>query len=379
MSIIAIVAMLAGYFTFFGQVKPSSALALDIDTITWSDSRPSATSVTFQNAVSTSNDIGATGCAAQPCAAITWTFPTDQAGAATFGVATATQGDVSFAGGVTYTFNSVVLSNTYATGGAMDTITLYVDVATNTQVFAKANTATITYGGGNIVLPSATGTYAIATTLSVDDGNGWETVGQASTNMLVAEEQTISATVNEALSLQVAGITATTVVGSLTTTDTGTATTCPFGVIAPYEVNICGQTLTVVSNLAGGWNLYTVADANMTSGNGDEIQQFQDGVRIDESVAITWTSPSDDQGDPLTWGHLGVSSDDNVVYTNGNNYLAGIPNLVANTPSTDGLLATGATATTGQDVNVTYMLESGTNLPPGTYTTNLAYIVVPQF
>ncbi len=385
-SIIAIVALLAGYFTFFDQVKPTSAQStLDQNEITFSDSRPSQTS-NFQVTFSTPDDIDNSLCPAQPCGAVVVILPVDAQGDALFTITTSTTNEISVADGAsTWTPFSVSTTNSNANNNVADTIIMKFNAPTSTLFYSKANSYTVTYGGLNVTNPSVTGTsMGITVGADVNNGNGFGVdfgvySSQGSSNVIFNDATTLSATVNTAVSFTVTGVNASTLVGNEFTDVATTPTTCAFGTLVPNVPKICAHQIDIATNSPNGYYVYVVQTANMANGSGDDINQFQNGTRTDDTAATTWTAPQGIQATSSTHGHLGYSSDDTDVFGFGNDYYAGIPNLDDNDVTTTGLALSAAAATQGDTQYINYQIEVSPVQPAGTYTNTVIYLVTARY
>ena len=388
-STIAIVSMLAGYFTLFSQVQPSSAApqtsTFHSTEVTFSDSRPSVTS-NMQVTVTPSASINLTGCTTQPCAKINLIFPVDGNNAPIFTVATATVNEITLSvndpqnpGSTLSIYNNgqaddITVGNYAAANGQNDMITLGLDT-TNLAASTIAAFAgyTVTYGGNNITNAATTQTpYAMTVSLSADTGNGLAPAASGSTNVTFNDATTLSATVNTTLSFAVSAVASGNAVGSDTTDVTSTATTCPFGTLAPNTAKVCAQQLDIATNAANGYYVYIVQTQDMTSAGNDTIKQFSNGTRLDEANAATWTAPTG-VGGQLGYSSAGTGS----AFTSGN--YAGIPTATANGVVTDGLLLSSLTQTTGDTSDAIYKIEVNAQQPAGTYTNVVTYLVAARY
>lgn len=95
------------------------------------------------------------------------------------------------------------------------------------------------------------------------------------------------------------------------TSGTTTATSVPFGTIAPGTAKELAQTLRVDTNALNGFSVTVQADQTLTAGNAATIDEFLNGAGTASSTL--WAGPAGTMGNTDTYGHWGVTSDDDVV------------------------------------------------------------------
>lgn len=379
--LLALFALLASYFASVPLIRPAQAQDTnDITEVTLSDARPSQT-VNIQAVFSTPNSLGTalTACPADPCARVALTFPSDLNDNGYFTVATGTTGDVSLSG-----WTAVNASTSQVTAiDKADRITWTFDTAGPADpVFDKTTTYTLTWTGLNLTNPATVDTaMPITVSLFTKTTNGWTpVVAQGAANVIIKDEVTLSATVNEGLTFTVTAVPDSTLVGSIFTTTASTATTCAFGTIVPNQQYICSQQLDIETNAPNGYYIYLAQDGNMDNGSGDDIEVFKSGSRVDDQLAESWVGATGANAD--SDGHLGYNSTDSSVFFD-NTVWAGMPTVpgAANGPNTDGLVADSTTATGGSADTYysSFSLEVTPLQAAGTYTNEVTYIVTTRY
>lgn len=373
--------------SLFASISPARAAELTAYTITLGDSKPSTagnwlfafTTATAITGDTTDNTIDAK---------FVLRFPFDN-----FTIAAAlVNADVTVTGlptgGAVVTADGVTESSSGGTAAA-DTITIDIDLTNSTTAatLASGTAVTITIINDKITNPAkvaAAGTADIYD-VSVETQNASSVVQDTgSSRVAIQDAQSVSATVNTVLTFTVAGVanggTCTGV--SARTNNTGaasTATTIPFGVLEPLARHQTCHTLTFATNAPSGYSAYVVQSQNLTAGS-DDIDQFKDGTRIDDSAATAWTAPAVSSQNEATHGHFGYVSSDDQVFANEDNF-AGVPTGPASSaaPVTTGLICNNTIATTGDTCTVEYDVEISALQPAGSYTSEIQYIVAPTY
>ncbi len=159
-----------------------------------------------------------------------------------------------------------------------------------------------------------------------------------------------------------------------------TATTVPFGLLTPASPKTLGQDLFVTTNAVNGFVVTVQASSELASENGADINTFVDGSAT--SVPALWQLPSGDPYDNMTWGHWGVTTEDDSL-EDGDSF--GVARYAGNFVSVPrpvmyhGSIADGATAhigatRVGYKVEITGMQEAASD-----YRTTLTYVCTPSF
>ncbi|MBI2120472.1 MAG: hypothetical protein HYT94_02500 [Parcubacteria group bacterium] len=257
-------------------------------------------------------------------------------------------------------------SITLTSGGSNATIP-----ANSTTTIEIGTNATTGGAGANRITNPTAGSYEISVSTPSDSGN---------TRVMILSKVTVTAVVNTSFTFTVAGINAGTVIaGATTTTATSTATTMPFATTTVGAQNTIAQTLSVTTNARNGFVVTVNADQRLTSATGADIDRFIDDAGT--ATPVAWTSPAGTLGNEATYGHEGVSSDDNLNSNEFNGGLSYAGNFVGNARqvfSHDGP-SDGTTDDIG-DARVLYSIQIGALQEAGNdYTQTLTYVATPTF
>jgi hypothetical protein len=197
------------------------------------------------------------------------------------------------------------------------------------------------------------------------------------TRVVIINTVLVTAIVETVFDFTITGLATSTAVNGTSTTGSTSPTSIPFGVLTAGEVKTLAQQLNVQTNAKNGFVVTVESDGDLESSTGAIIDSFTDGTDI--SVAGTsWASPSNDVNDELTWGHWGMTyEDDATVDLAANEFIA-----VATTPrevfSHDGP-SDNTTTNIGQSL-VGYQIEISPLQEAGDdYNTTLTYIATPTF
>ncbi len=272
--------------------------------------------------------------------------------------------------------NEIYVSN-------IDTTNDYVELTVCTGDSIDAGTVTeIVVGSTNfIVNPVAEGSYVVSIGGTMTD--------TGDTRVAIIDDVTVTAAVDTIFSFSINGVAGgKTVNDDVTTTfASSTATTVPFGIIAPDTPKLMAQELRVDTNALNGFSVSVFADQTLTAGNGATIDPYIDGSELE--VPDTWNGPAGTLGLTDTYGHWGLTSDDDVVSSSTAPGLwgSGIANYVGNfinnpvevfynnTPVEfdQGGMGVGST-TVAYKVEISNLQEAAKD-----YTATLTYIATPVF
>lgn len=201
------------------------------------------------------------------------------------------------------------------TGGLSDEIELsvganFIEGQICTGDTVPAGEITIVLDGANrIANPGVVGSYVISlqghgTTPILDSGD---------TRVAIIDDVTVTADVDTIFEFTIVGVDEDITVNDDATVTSGstTATAIPFGTIAPETALLLAQELRVNTNALNGFSVSVFADQTLTSGNGATIDAFIEAGYTSSSTQ--WVGPTDILGDTDTYGHWGLTSDDDVV------------------------------------------------------------------
>ena len=234
-------------------------------------------------------------------------------------------------------------------------------------------------GVNQITNPATTTSYAITIGGTLGD------TGTA--RVAIVDQVNVSASVDTTLTFTIAGVGSGQTVNDepVATVDTTTATSVAFGTVSPgtTTAEFLAQELAVSTNAPGGFTVTVSADQTLTSASSDTIDTFIDGAGTGSSSA--WTSPAGTFGSANTYGHWGITSDDDDVGSTTMDYGSGVANyhgnfvnnplpvMYNNGPSNGQGIGVGTT-TVGYKIEITSLQEAGSD-----YTSTLTYVATPIF
>ncbi len=217
---------------------------------------------------------------------------------------------------------------------------------------------------------------------------GGTTTNEGDTRVAIIDDVTVTAAVDTVFTFSINAVDAGRTINDdvTVTSGTSTATTVPFGIIAPNTPKLMAQELRVDTNAYNGFSVTVFANQTLTAGNTATIDEFKDGAGTASSTAFT--APTNIMGNTDTYGHWGLTSDDNVVSSTtpnlwGSSQALYVGNFINNpvevfynnTPvsSTQGGMGVGST-TVAYKVHIRELQEAAKD-----YTATLTYIATPVF
>jgi hypothetical protein len=230
--------------------------------------------------------------------------------------------------------------------------------------------------GGNAQLTNpAVGSYEINLTAGASD------VG--STRVAIIAPVVVTAAVDTSFTFTVAGLGGGTTVNGLLTTGTSTATTIPFGSLTANTASSVAQRLSVSTNASYGFAVTVQTDQQLTSSSGADIDGFLDGAY--SNTPIGWAAPTQSISDEDTWGHWGLTSNDETFGLTDPFDVGGAGELFVSASTTpvqvfrhsgpsDGTTQNIGRADVAYQVEVSALQEAGTD-----YTATLTYVATPVF
>lgn len=264
------------------------------------------------------------------------------------------------------------------------TSTFAITLTSGTAVLAPNATVTIqigthaTFGGGSqtqITNPNATGSYVIDLQAGATDSG--------ETQVAIVNTVEVTASVDTVFTFTVDGVAGGEAVNQADSTGgTTTATQIPFGRLVASTASTAAQDLTVITNARNGFSVTVQTDQQLTSSNGAVIDSFIDGGNTDSPTA--WANPGAVPTDEETWGHWGITTEDDTVGANTFNVGAGGDRYVAaSTTPVEVFNHNGPTDGTGNGegfVRVGYKVEtSALQEAAEDYTATLTYVATPVF
>lgn len=243
--------------------------------------------------------------------------------------------------------------------------------AGNGESIPAGGTTTIQIGtGGDQLVNPTAGSYEIDLTTSAGDAG--------STRVAIVPVVTVTASVDTIFTFSVAGVTQGQTVNGTTTGTSTSATAISFGTLSAGVATTAAQDLTVQTNAKNGFTVTVVADGQLDSTIGADIDSFANGG--DQPTPIGWTAPTASVGSENTYGHWGLTSDDTDIFAAQQTYVAASTSPVTifthNGP-VDGVASpsTGTSTTrVGYTVEISALQEAADD-----YQAILTYVATPVF
>jgi hypothetical protein len=234
---------------------------------------------------------------------------------------------------------------------------------------------TITVSG--VTNPAIAGSYVmnLYTKTSAD-----AVIERSSVAVAILDDVTVTASVNPYLIFSVSGLATSSEVNGVLTTGSSTSELMEFGVLNAAASSTLGQGLQVTTNAPYGFVVTVFQDHNLLSGNGADIDSFLNGNPA-STTAYAWVQPTADITNEATWGHFGLTSDDDSLLGGdefGDSLYKGLEGtdpltvMYANGP------ADGATDSIGS-TTVAYTIGISEVQEMGDYSNTLTYICTPTF
>ncbi len=169
-----------------------------------------------------------------------------------------------------------------------------------------------------------------------------------------------------------------TIPGVATTTSSTTSSfALPFGTLLAGTSKTLAHQLNVTTNAKNGFNVTVEQTQDLLSSTGAIIDSFIDGLYTDSPAA--WQAPGTLIGDDTTWGHWGLTSDDDVFNAGVNDRWVAASTtqprqIFSHASSSDGIANDIGSTTVGYQIQISALQEAGND-----YTTTLIYIATPTF
>jgi hypothetical protein len=263
------------------------------------------------------------------------------------------------------------------TSAAFSGTTLTITMCSGTSIPASGTT-TIEIGlnaaGGDAQLANpSVGSYEINLTVGASD------IG--STRVAIIAPVVVTAAVDTSFTFTVAGLPGGSDVNQVVTTGTSTATAIEFGALTDGNASSAAQRLSVSTNASYGFAVTVQTDQQLTSSAGADIDGFIDGSFTD--TPVLWTGPSPSISDEDTWGHWGLTSNDETFGLSDPFDVGGAGNRFVSASTTpvqvfrhdgpaDGLADGIGRADVAYQVQISGLQEAGTD-----YTATLTYVATP--
>lgn len=230
---------------------------------------------------------------------------------------------------------------------------------------------TVVFTNNHVTNPATPGSYIVRVAGTQPDSGD--------TRVVILNQVLVSADVATSLFFTITGLASGSAVNGEITSTTTSATAIAYGILTPSTPIIAGQELSVTTNAVSGFVVTVKEDQNLISSAGSQIYTFKDGNG--QATPIVWTAPAATTGNALTYGHMGVTSDDadlNAGEFSGSKY-------VGNFATTTRVIFSNASAADGSTQNigkirVAYKIEiSGLQAAGSDYSNHLIYVCTPTF
>ena len=301
---------------------------------------------------------------------ITVTFP------AGFNMGAVAFGDIDLSiGGTDQTLAAAAAGATWGATVAGQVLTLTSGTATaaaNDVIIIKIGT-NATGGVNQIANHASEGSYDIAVVSGTGANNDTGT-----TKIVVLTAVQVTAAVDTIFTFTVDGTASGTLINTQATTGAVGSTTIPFGKLSAGVATTTAQLLTVSTNATNGYTVTVQVDGDLQSSTGATIDGF-DGA----TDPTAWASPAATLGDPTTYGHWGVTSDDTTIASRAGAEFGDNLFIAATTTPQEVMQFGGPTNGTGQGEGTTtvgYRVEISALQEAGDdYSTTLTYVATPTF
>jgi len=266
--------------------------------------------------------------------------------------------------GVATTATSITFTTSTSSGptAVASSSALVITMGTNATVGGAGNT--------QITNPGTAGSYELTVTSGQDSGQ---------TRIAIIDDVLVTANVNTVFTFTIEGVaTSSSVNGAATTTvASSTATLIPFGTLAAASSSVMAQDFRVTTNAANGFVVTVHQSQNLLSSTGADIDGFTNGNY--QNTPIAWAHPTASIGNENTWGHWGLTSEDDL---NSNEFGSDLWVAASTTPrqvfhhasSSDGTTANIGYTRVGYQAEITSLQEAGDD-----YNTTLTYVATPTF
>jgi hypothetical protein len=266
--------------------------------------------------------------------------------------------------GVSTTTSTIVFTTSTTSGASVGSSSVIViEIGTNATTAGTGNT--------QLINPAAAG--------SVEITIGGSMVDSGSTRVAIIDDVDVTANVDTTLTFTIAGVAnGQAVNGSPTTTSTTTtATTLPFESLSANTSKVLAQDLTVTTNASNGFVVTVAQSQNLLSSTGADIDGFANGNYNNSPIA--WASPSATIANENTWGHWGLTSEDdlNINEFGTDLWVAASTTprqIFAHTGPSDGTTSNQGATRVGYQAQISSLQEAGDD-----YSTTLTYVATPTF
>jgi hypothetical protein len=262
-----------------------------------------------------------------------------------------------------------------------------VTVSTTTEIVTLTVCASDTIAAGAIAFtmdntkitnPTA-GSYVVRIQTT---NNGSTVRDQGDARVYIIDDVVLTASVDSTFTFTITGVAnGASVNGSATTTSTTTTSVLlPFETLVPNVSKVLAQDLAVITNAANGFTVTIIEDQNPLSSTGADIDLFINGATTSSPTA--WTTPTNTLGQENTYGHIGITSEDDLNSNEfgtslwvGNFAPGAAPRAIFhhNAPA-DGVTANQGATRIGFQIEIDSLQQAATD-----YTNTFTYVATPVF
>jgi hypothetical protein len=265
--------------------------------------------------------------------------------------------------------------------GASSSGALTFEVCTGDTIASGSKSITIKNATTRITNSTTTGSYVVRVQHTTAGGS---VLNQADTRIAIVNNVQLTASVDTSFTFTINGVaTGTTMLNGATTTKASTATTLPFGTLPLNTPVTLAQRLTVATNAINGFVVTVKEDQNPLSQTGADIDLFRNGEAT--ATPIPWISPSSTLNVETTYGHIGVTSDDQDLNSGefgststplfaGNFQATTTRTVFSATGTADGITSNIGSSTVAFRIQIGALQEAATD-----YTNTLTYVATPTF
>lgn len=287
--------------------------------------------------------------------------------------------DVLTASGTSYILGPSAATSTWGVATSSNSITLTTSTSSGAITAASGTAFTVRIGTHSssqytgdtrITNHASAGSYEITIATPNDSG---------STRVAIIDDVVVTASVDTTFTFAISGVATSSTVNNSPTTTAGssTATSIPFGTLVSGTTTIMAQDISVVTNAAQGFVVTVEQSQDLLSSTGADIDGFANGAYTNTPTA--WVSPTAQLANEYTWGHWGLTSEDDL---NGTEFGSDLWVAASTTPRqvfrhtgpADGITANEGRTRVGYQVQISNLQEAGDD-----YTTSLTYIATPTF
>lgn len=224
-----------------------------------------------------------------------------------------------------------------------------------------------TTGNTQLTNPNAVGSVELYITAGTAD--------TGRTRVAIIDDVLVTAIVDTSFVFTISGTATSTAIDSATTTGSTTSQLIPYGRLVAGVPELLAQRLSVQTNARSGFNVTVQTTGTISSSNGADIDTFSNAT--DLTTPTAWSSPTNNIANENTWGHWGVTTEDDVTLFDAGEYIAASTSprsIFSHTGPADGTTTDVGLTDVAYKIQITPLQEAGDD-----YQTTLTYIATPTF